>query len=192
MKILSLYNNSCALELFHWLSLQGHEIVLCSEPLDIEWCIQQTFDLTVSYTYRYILSKQILEALKNNAVNIHNSYLPWNRGADPNLWSIVDQTPRGVTLHYMNTELDKGDIIAQRLVVDDLENATLKSSYERLDQTAKQLFQDAFQYYEYWPFMRKKACGKGTYHSSADAATIKKMIPSYEISVFAFKKITKI
>ena len=93
MKILCLYNNECALELFQWLKEQGHKTVVCTERLNVEWCRNQNFDLTVSYTYRYILTADILEALNGNVVNIHNSVLPWNRGADPNIWSIVKILP---------------------------------------------------------------------------------------------------
>lgn len=189
MKILCLYNNPCALELFDWIDKQGQEIVLCSGRLKKDWCETQNFDLTVCYTYRYILSQDILDSLKNNVVNIHNSYLPWNRGADPNIWSILDETPRGVTLHYINSGLDKGDIIAQRLVADDIESGTLASSYWRLDKEAKQLFKDAFYYYRYWEFMRKKPCGAGTYHAAIDAEGLKAEMCTYDVSVARLKEI---
>lgn len=189
MRILCLYNNPCALELFGWLSGQGHETVLCQDRVDSGWCLEQGFDLTVSYTYRHILPQDVLGALGNNAVNIHNSYLPWNRGADPNIWSILDGTPRGVTLHYMDAGLDKGDIIAQRLVTDDVGHATLASSYRDLDKAAKQLFRDAFRYYGHWQGMRKKPCGMGTYHSAAAAKGIREMILSYEVSVAEFREL---
>lgn len=186
MKILGLYNNECALELFEWLMENGHEIIYCTEKLKAEWCREQKFDLAVSYTYRYILSKEILDALNNNAVNIHNSFLPFNRGADPNIWSFIDGTPRGVTLHYMNTELDKGYIIAQQLV-NDSEEETLRSSYENLDRAAKQLFKDAFRYYTSWPEMRKRAIGIGSYHSIKDREKIKGTINSFHMSIMQLK-----
>jgi len=189
MKVLCLYNNECALELFEWIKEQGNEIVLCSEKLDVKWCVKSQFDLTVSYTYRYILDIVILNALNNNVVNIHNSYLPWNRGADPNMWSILEGTPRGVTLHYMDTTIDKGYIIAQRLVLDDEENRTMESTYYNLDNAAKLLFKEAFQYYEYWPEMKKKAIGRGTYHSVEDGRRIKDKILTYSISIEELKKI---
>ena len=101
MKILCLYNNSCAIPLFQWLKESGHETTLCSEQLTKEFSQQQTFDLAVSYTYRYLIPEEILQAFHFNVVNLHNSFLPWNRGADPNLWSILGDGPRGVTLHYV-------------------------------------------------------------------------------------------
>ena len=182
MKILCLYNNPCAEELFDWIEYQGHDVIRLSERFSSNWCKEQRFELAVSYTYRFILDGDQLAALNNNVVNIHNSYLPWNRGADPNIWSIIDNTPRGVTLHYMDTNLDKGYIIAQAFVNDSM-NETLASSYNNLDKAAKELFKNAFRWYQYWPSMKKSAIGNGNYHSIQDGKKIKEMIVSYEQSV---------
>lgn len=187
MKILCLYNNACAEELFEWLREQGHETVCCSEKLDEEWCREQKFDLTVSYTYRYILKEKVLEALNNNVVNIHNAYLPWNRGADPNIWSIVEETPRGVTLHYMDASLDKGYIIAQKMV-EKREGETLKSSYDDLDRAAKELFREVFPFYKDWQGMKKIPLGTGSYHSLKDGHQIKSVIDSYDLTTVEFKE----
>ena len=186
MKILALYNNDIALELFDWLTKEGHEVVLQTQPLDASWCAQEQFDLTVSYTYRYILPKDVLKALGDNVVNLHNSLLPWNRGADPNIWSIVEGTPRGVTLHYMDENLDKGYIISQE-IVDDNENETLASSYENLDRAAKTLFKKSFKYYKYWPSLKKRCVGEGSYHSVKDGIPLKSDIDSYGISVSGYR-----
>ncbi len=190
MKILCLYNNDCALELFEWLREQENETVLCSERIAAEWCAEQHFDLAVSYTYRYILTEDILAALRHNAVNLHNSFLPWNRGADPNIWSIFNETPRGVTLHYMDTGLDKGDIIAQEFVALEVDD-TLKSSYDALDKAAKKLFGQAFAHYAHWNEMRKTPIGKGSYHSLKDGELIKRMIVSYDVPASKLREIVK-
>lgn len=187
MKILCLYNNECAKELFEWIKNQGHEIVLYTEKPDVEWCRQGKFDLTVSYTYRYILTDDEIRALNNNVVNLHNSFLPFNRGADPNIWSLLDDTPRGVTLHYINTGLDKGEIIAQKFVLKK-DDDTFKSSYDALDMSAKELFKEAFYYYDYWNEMKKCPMGKGSYHSLKDGIQIKEKIKSYEMRISDYKK----
>lgn len=174
------FNNDLALELFTWLEEQGHETILWSEKLDAEWCRNQQFNLAVSYTYRYILTDEILSALNYNAVNIHNAYLPFNRGADPNPWSILDDTPRGVTLHYMTAGLDKGVIIAQTLLVPASAVETLESTYNDLEMAAKELFKKAFDYYDKWKSMRKEMGTSGTYHTIADAKFIKDAIEEYE------------
>lgn len=187
MKILCLYNNKCALPLFNWLRKKGHAIVLCSDMLTAAWCQEQRFDLAVSYTYRFVVPEDILDALHYNAVNLHNSFLPWNRGSDPNLWSILEDVPRGVTLHYMEAGLDRGAVIAQRLVPL-LPEDTLKSSYDKLDAAAQEQFRQAFQWYAYWPQMKKYSVGEGSYHSIKDGAFFRQMIDSYDMLAKEFRR----
>lgn len=182
MKILGLYNNECAVPLFEWLKNEGHEVIMYTGKLDAEWCRHGMFDLAVSYTYRFIIKEDVIEALNNNVVNIHNSFLPFNRGADPNIWSMIDGTPRGVTLHYINAGLDKGDIISQKIVLAKKDD-TFSSSYEALDKAAQELFKESFVFYRYWNEMKKKAIGTGSYHSSNDAKQIKDTITSYDMRV---------
>lgn len=187
MKILGLYNNELALELFQALTALGHEVTLMKERLDPEWCKSQGFDLTLSYTYRFLLNQEVIESLNNNVVNLHNSYLPWNRGADPNLWSIALKTPRGVSLHYVDTGLDKGELITQRLVLD-TDQETLSSSYLNLHRAAIDMFLEAFSVYPHWQGMRKKALGKGSYHSVRDGERMKSVIDSYDLSIEEFRE----
>ena len=187
MRILCLYNNPCALPLFEWLRKEGHETVLRQDALTKDWCRAQRFALTVSYTYRFILPEEVLVALRRNAVNLHNAYLPWNRGSDPNLWSIAENTPRGVTLHYIEAGLDKGGIIAQRLVPLQPDD-TLKTSYDRLDMAAQEQFRQAFQWYSCWPQMRKYPTGSGSYHSIRDGEFFRKIIDSYDMPVEEFRR----
>lgn len=187
MKILCLYNNDCALELFEMIKARGHETVLVTERLTVEDIEKGGFDLAVSYTYRYILPGEIIRALKGNIVNIHNSYLPYNRGADPNLWSFVENTPRGVTLHYMDEGLDKGYIIMQRLVTGG-DGETLKSSYDNLDKNAREMFMEALDRYDEWQSLKFIPEGKGSYHSVKDGASMKEKITSYDMKISDFIK----
>ncbi len=190
MKILFLYNNDCALELLNSIKDLGHETVAYSERLTVDFIKEGGFDLAVSYTYRYILTEELINALNGNVVNIHNAYLPYNRGADPNLWSLVEGTPRGVTLHYISVGLDKGDIIAQRLVTEG-DGKTLKSSYDNLDKNAKELFLEAFKDYDKWNELRHAPSGSGTYHSLKDGTEIKSVITSYDMKIADFLKALK-
>ena len=58
----------------------------------------------------------MLDRLPGAAINLHISLLPWNRGSDPNLWSFLDDTPKGVSIHHIDAGVDTGDVIAQREV----------------------------------------------------------------------------
>ena len=190
MKILFLYNNDCALELLNSIKDLWHETVAYSERLTVDFIKEGGFDLAVSYTYRYILTEELIKALNCNVVNIHNAYLPYNRGADPNLWSLVEGTPRGVTLHYISAGLDKGDIIAQRLVTEG-DGETLKSSYDNLDKNAREMFLEAFKDYDKWNELRHAPSGSGTYHSLKDGEKIKSVITSYDMKISDFLEALK-
>jgi UDP-4-amino-4,6-dideoxy-N-acetyl-beta-L-altrosamine transaminase len=101
------------------------------------------YDFIISFGYRYIIKKDIIELFKNNnIINLHISYLPYNRGADPNLWSILDNTPSGVTIHLIDENIDTGDILIQERVFFDYDNDTLESSYNKLINKITLLFLD--------------------------------------------------
>lgn len=187
MKILCLYNNDCALRLFKWLESCGNECIYCKDKIDFEWLKKLKVELAVSYTYSKIIKPDIIELLNGNIVNIHNSYLPYNRGSDPNLWSLVDDTPRGVTLHYIDEKLDKGFIIAQTLLEKpDYKIATLRTTYDELDAAAFELFKKSFSNYRHWSDMKKKVIGLGSYHSDKDGDNLRECITSYDMTAFDF------
>ena len=187
MKILCLYNNDCALPLFDWLHDMGHEIVIWKDELSREWILDQSFDLVFSYTYNRIIKKEIIDAVQGNIVNLHTSFLPFNRGADTNMWSLIEKTPRGVTLHYIDEYVDKGAIIYQEIIpVSDKLNATLRSTYSELDMAAHEIFKKAFSFYSYWNEMRKVAIGKGTYHNDKQGKRLREVVDSFEMRIDDF------
>ena len=96
--------------------------------------------LLISYGYRFILPQRIIDEVDGNAVNLHISLLPWNKGADPNFWSWYEATPKGVSIHWITAGLDEGEIIAQR-EVDLSSEMTLKESYECLSESIVKLFE---------------------------------------------------
>ena len=103
------------------------------DSLDVRWA-----DFLICYGYRYIIAEEVLNLFPNQAINLHISYLPYNRGADPNLWSFIDNTPKGVTIHYLSPDLDAGDILAQK-IVESIPDDTLRTSYDRLAKAIEDL-----------------------------------------------------
>ena len=99
---------------------------------------------------------------------MHISYLPWNRGADPNLWSFIDDTPKGVTIHKIDDGIDTGDIILQKEVIFN-EDETLETSYTKLQIEIINLFKNN------WHRIKKKECAVtkqvkgGTFHKSSES-----------------------
>ena len=106
----------------------------------VKLCEIKDYDLIISFGYRHIVKKKIIDFFKDSIVNLHISFLPYNRGADPNLWSIINDTPKGVTIHIMDENLDTGDIIFQEKVNFDYKNDTLSSSYNKLQTKIVELF----------------------------------------------------
>jgi methionyl-tRNA formyltransferase len=95
--------------------------------------------MAVMYGHRKILTQSEIEQYPKGVVNIHNSLLPWNRGAHPNFWSWYDDTPKGVTIHKVDAGLDTGDILIQMGIYMSLRE-TLSSSYLQLHNSAELLF----------------------------------------------------
>ena len=127
-------------------------------------------DFIVSHGYRHLLPPSLLATFSGRAINCHISYLPWNRGADPNLWSWLDGTPRGVTIHYLDEGVDTGDIIARRAVdfSSTIDAETLATTYRRLQAEIAELFRNV------WPTVRSGECerqrqrGLGSLHRMRD------------------------
>ena len=83
---------------------------------DLEKKIEKNeYNWLLSVWSSIIYKKNFLSKFKNN-LNLHPSYLPYNRGKDPYCWSIYNSTPIGVTIHKMNHKIDKGKIYIRKRI----------------------------------------------------------------------------
>ena len=181
LKILFLTNNFKIVKpLFLWLK-RKNEVVLCQIQIDNKFLKKIKPDLIISYNYKYLIKKEILIHYK--IINLHISYLPYNRGAHPNIWSHIENTPSGVSIHYINEGIDTGDLIIQKKVILN-KNMTLKKSYKKLHFHIQRLFKQNFNRL----FIKsKKQTKNGTFHLSKD---LKKLnIPSYDITIKELKEL---
>lgn len=149
MRILFLTNNpSIAEPLFEWLqSVEGvGNVTFWSEPIRVNYFLEgeifSGIEFVISYNYRHIIKKDIIDLFPHKIINLHISLLPWNKGASPNLWSFIEETPSGVTIHEIDEGMDTGDILLQREIVFDHETETLESSYEKSHALITDLFRD--------------------------------------------------
>jgi spore coat polysaccharide biosynthesis protein SpsF (cytidylyltransferase family)/methionyl-tRNA formyltransferase len=74
---------------------------------------QQKADLCLTIWSSYIFSKNIIDLFPRGVVNLHNSFLPENKGSNANIHYILKDKEPGVTLHYVSKEIDSGAIIDQ-------------------------------------------------------------------------------
>jgi len=130
-------------EMIDFLKSYGDRVENTEELLTPDLSILQEIDFLISYGYRHILKGDLLKKFPATAINFHISFLPWNRGADPNLWSFLEDTPNGVTIHYLDAGIDSGDILAQQLVSYQPDD-TLRTTYERLSRTIERLFREVW------------------------------------------------
>lgn len=129
-------------------------------------------DIGLSVLFDYLLKPELLSIFRHGVVNLHPAYLPYNRGQYPNVWSIIEGTSSGVTLHYIDEGIDTGDIIAQKEVpVEPVD--TGETLYRKLERSSVELFM------EMWPQIKAVKAPRmsqkgeaGTYHSTRDVDAI--------------------
>lgn len=148
---------------------KGHKVYCMESKIGPDFLKTKAFDFLISYGYCFILSEEFLSYFgPKNVINMHISYLPYNRGNDPNFWSLYDGTPSGVTIHYLDKGIDTGDIIVQRRVDFDPERDTLNSSYKKLSQAIVALFVEHMDAILSGGISSKKQPHRGTYHNTRD------------------------
>lgn len=132
-------------------------------------------DIGVSALFGYILRREVLELMPAGCINVHPALLPYNKGAYPNVWSIIEESPAGVTIHFIDNGIDTGDIIAQRQVTVEPVD-TGETLYRKLERTAVDLFKET------WPLVCSgqsprlpQGKGEGTYHRVQDIEPIDKI-----------------
>ena len=97
-------------------------------------------ELVVLAGYMRLIGQTLLEAYPDNIVNIHPSFLPEFPGVNSikrAFESGVKET--GITVHYVDSGIDTGPIIAQRVVAID-ESDTLESLEEKMHRVEHQLY----------------------------------------------------
>lgn len=101
------------------------------DPLFLETLRKIDADLFIVVAFR-ILPEEIFQIPRHGTFNLHASLLPDYRGAAPIHRAVMNgDTITGVTTFFLNREMDKGDIIAQRETVIG-EKETTGELYHRL------------------------------------------------------------
>ncbi len=172
-RIMLLSNNPNSAPLLTWLREQGFDTRLLEDPLTAGHLEKADPCLVVSYNY------------------LHISLLPWNRGSVPNIWSIIDCPPRGVTVHQLARGLDTGDVLLQQETPPAGDDDTLASTYEELNHAVTGLFRE-------WPGdLLSGSChprpqkGPGSRHRRADLLSLLGgKLPDWSMTVRDLRKIT--
>lgn len=73
------------------------------------------FDLFLSLHCKQLFPKELVNNYR--CINFHPGFNPYNRGWYPQVFSIMNKYPIGVTIHEMDEEIDHGPIIIQEEIV---------------------------------------------------------------------------
>ena len=143
----------------------------------------------VSYNYRHLVPGEVLKQMQGRIINLHTSYLPYNRGSSPNFFSFLEDTPKGVTIHLMGEGLDTGDILCQKEVLMDEKTESFASSYDKLLQEMKTLFCENWDAIKAGKLSPKKQEGRGTYHRMKELDDIREQMPfTWDQNIAEFKR----
>ena len=108
-------------------------------------------------------------------LNTHPSFLPYNRGKHYNFWTLVEQSPFGVSLHFVDEGIDTGDTVAQQKIEYDWEDDG-ESLYFKAQQSLKQLFIDTYPLVRVGNVVRKaQDLSTGSFHKSNEIESASKI-----------------
>jgi len=96
-------------------------------------------DIILVVFWTFILPKSIFNIPNFGCINFHMSYLPFNRGKKPNVWPIVEGTPAGVSMHYIDSGIDSGEILFRKNVEVGITD-TAESLYNKQTKAFVELF----------------------------------------------------
>jgi len=78
---------------------------------------EQNIDLIVSIAAPVIFKKKLINSVPKGCINSHSALLPENKGMMPVFWTMYKKEPYlGITIHYIDEQLDNGDIIIQEKI----------------------------------------------------------------------------
>ena len=102
---------------FEWMAITSPEDKLSFEQRVMEVVNEHGIELVVLARYMQVMSPELCRALTGRMVNIHHSFLPGFKGAQP----YRQAHERGVkligaTAHFVTEDLDEGPIIEQNVV----------------------------------------------------------------------------
>lgn len=138
------------------------------DPTTLDRLKKMNLDLGILAWWPYILKGELLNISRMGCLNFHPSYLPYNRGKDPNFWSIVEDVPFGVTLQFIDKGVDSGHIAFQKMIPKDWED-TGASLYEKATKEIVSLFKNNFHLIVSGNIPRKKQNQElGSFHKRSE------------------------
>ena len=146
--------------------------LIYNEKLKISFLKKNKIEFIISYGYKYLITKDIIDIFKGKIINLHISFLPFNRGYYPNLWSHLEGSPSGVTIHLINEQIDGGEILLQKQVEIDPKKHSFRSSYLILRKEIELLLKSNWKSLKLGEIPGKISINEGSYKNKKDGDKI--------------------
>lgn len=125
-------------------------------------------DLGLLIWWPKIVKCDTLGLAREGFLNTHPSYLPYNRGKHYSFWSLIEQCPFGVSLHFVDEGVDSGDIVAQKRIDYDWSD-TGGTLCLRAREAIVELFQQTYPRLRTGDIPRRpQDLAEGSYHHSSE------------------------
>jgi methionyl-tRNA formyltransferase len=121
-------------------------------------------DVISSVYYRYIISKEVIDISAGKIFNLHPSMLPNYKGCSSLTWAIINgERNTGYSYHYIDEEIDTGDIILQnKMQIEEFD--TQQTLYERVMIESMKYYLDALDLVKNGSRIRKVQMARGNYY----------------------------
>jgi methionyl-tRNA formyltransferase len=115
------------------------------QPSGLQLLRELDLDYLIGVHFPYRVPESVLSIPRIGALNLHPAYLPYNRGWHTPSWALLEGTPIGATLHFMDAGIDTGDIVHQRALLP-TPGDTANTLYRRIKKLELETFQEAWPY----------------------------------------------
>jgi methionyl-tRNA formyltransferase len=138
-----------------------------------EWKMLSTdFDLIISIHCKEIFPSDLVSEVR--CINVHPGFNPFNRGWFPHVFSLINGEPAGVTIHEMDSKIDNGPIIVQKVCKAYSWDTSL-SIYNRIIELEEELVLDWFSRIIAKDYTTFSAEQPGSFNSSKDYESLRNL-----------------
>ena len=162
--ILILGLNNTGKKIIHKLKKDKAKVIVVRKKINLDLVKRHKPEVIFSLGYRHKIAKQVFTYPKYGCYNIHKSLLPLNKGANPVFWTILNNSPAGISIHKVTNKIDAGPIVAQKRI-DYNFSYTADKLYAKLEK------EQITQFFQFWNKFKKskisykkKLTFKSSYH----------------------------
>jgi len=138
-KILILGPKKRNLKISKFLQSKNYNIVSSNEKINLNFLKKKKIEYIISSGYPHKIDKKSVKFFYGKIINLHATFLPWGKGIGTTFISFLLFQPVGISIHHINSEYDKGNIIC-RYSLKPKNNDTTRTFYGKLLKKLEEIF----------------------------------------------------